>query len=535
MSANVSTAEKVVKREINYTICKNPSTGEEIGKSKLNTPDDLRNAVAKAKKVQPQWAEKSFDERKKAMLKVRDYVVENADELADIINRDNGKTRTEAMTAEILGTVMHIDYLAKNAKRLLKEKRLKPANQMLAYKSSKIVRVPLGVVGIISPWNYPFNIPFVEIVAALMAGNAVISKVATETQMIGRAIEQCIMAAELPEGLFHHLNIPGRMIGDAMLSSGIDKLFFTGSVEVGKELMRKASETLTPVSLELGGNDPMLVFPDADIFRAASGALWAGMTNCGQTCASVERIYVHKDAYQPFVDTLSEMTEALRIGQDVDYSIDISAITIARQMKKIQDQIDDAVAKGAKIYAQAKPPFGTKGNFMPAVVLTDVDHSMRVMSEETFGPVIGIMKVDDMDEAVSLANDSNLGLTTSVWSKDRKKAGTYARKIHAGAVMINDHLMSNGLPETPWGGFKESGIGRTHGELGLKEMTQSICVVQDYLIGAKRNMWWFPHEKSVYDGILGMIQFLFSKNLKKRLTGGLKLTKTFLRTFTRKD
>jgi len=535
MSRDALTAEKKLKRDKSFTICKDPSTGEEIGRSELNTPEDVKLAVAKAREAQPLWAEKSFKERKKAMMKIRDYVIENADELSEVINKDNGKTRTEAMTAEVFGTVMHIDYLAKNAKRFLKDKRLRPSNPMLAYKVSKIVRVPLGIIGIISPWNYPFTIPFVEIIMALMAGNSVMLKVATETQMTGRAIERWIQAAGLDEGLFYHLNLPGRTVGDAMLSAGVDKLFFTGSVEVGKELMKKASETLTPVSLELGGNDPMLVFPDTDVFRAASGALWAGMTNCGQTCASIERIYVHKDVYQSFVDALAEMTRKLRVGQDMDYCVDICAITTTNQMKTIQEHIDDAVTKGAKIYAQSDYPKGTKGNFMPAVILTDVNHKMRVMLEETFGPVIAVMKVDNMDEGLRLANDSKLGLTASVWSKNRKLAEKYGRRIKAGAVMINDHMMCNGLPETPWGGFKESGIGRTHGEFGLCEMTQPICLVQDYLVGAKRNMWWFPHGKSIYDRILGMIHFTYSKNPIKRLGSGLKLMKTFMRTFTRKD
>lgn len=535
MSGNVATSKKPVKEMPDYTICTNPATGEEIGKSKLDTIEDLRNAVAKAREAQPLWAAKPIKERAAAIFKIRDYITDNAEGLSDIINRDNGKTKTEAMTAEVFGTVAHIDYFAKKAKKFLKEKRLSPSNPMLAYKVSKVVRVPFGVVGIISPWNYPFTIPFVEIVMALMAGNAVISKVSTETQMVGRAIERCVQAAGLPEGLYYNFNIPGRTIGDAMLSSGIDKLWFTGSVKTGKELMEKAAKTLTPVSLELGGNDPMLVFPDADLYRAASGAVWAGMTNCGQTCASVERVYVHKDVYQPFADLLTDMVEMLRIGPDVDFSVDISAITTKSQMKTIQEHVDDAVAKGAKISAQSEPPANSKGNFTPAVVLTDVDHSMRVMSEETFGPVLAVMKVDDMDEAVRLANDSNLGLTASIWSKNRKKAGEYARRIQAGAVMINDHMMSNGLPETPWGGLKESGIGRTHGEMGFLEMTQPICVVQDYLVGAKRNMWWFPHKKSVYDGIFGMINFQYAKKITKRLAGGMNLMKLFFRTFTRKD
>ena len=211
------------------------------------------------------------------MIRVRDYIVEHAEEIAQIVSLDNGKTVTDAMVAEAFGSAMAANYFAKNTKRLLKDKGIKPALMMLAYKKSKIVRVPWGVVGIISPWNYPFTIPFVEIVMALMAGNAVVLKVATETQQVGRALEKCFSSVGLPEGLFTHVNLPGRIAGEAFLSAGIDKLFFTGSVGVGKELMAMASQTLTPLSLELGGNDPMLVCPDANLYRAATGAVWAGL------------------------------------------------------------------------------------------------------------------------------------------------------------------------------------------------------------------------------------------------------------------
>ena len=518
-----------------YVSSKNPTTGEGIGMYALHTPEDVKWAVMKAREAQEEWAELPVKERARALFKIRDYIIDNAEGLAQIIYMDNGKTRTEAMVGEVFGTVAHIDYLAKNAKRLLKDYNLKPSNLLLAYKKSKIIRVPFGVIGIISPWNYPFTIPMVEIAMALMAGNAVIVKVASETLATGKAIEMCVRAGGLPDGLFHYINLPGRVAGDAFFDAGVDKLFFTGSVGVGKYLMAKASETLTPLSLELGGNDPMLICPDVDVYRAAAGAVWAGLTNCGQTCASVERIYVHKDVYEPFVETLSEMVTSLRVGPDEDFSSDICSMTTKGQMNVVEKHIQDAVEKGAVIKARANCPEDSSGNFLPAVVLTNVNHSMQVMQDETFGPIIAVMKVDDMEEAIDLANDSNLGLTASVWSKSRKNAMAIARRIQAGVVMVNDHLMSNGLPETPWGGFKESGIGRTHGELGFAEMTQPVCLVNDYLVGAKRNMWWFPHGKNVYDGILGMMHMLYSKNILKRLVGSLKLNRLFLRTFTKKD
>ena len=518
-----------------FALSKNPTTGEDIGRYALHTPEDVREAVMEAREAQKEWAALPVKERARALFKVRDYIIDNAVGLAQIIYMDNGKTRTEAMVAEVFGAVAHIDYLAKNAKRLLKEYTLKPSNLLLAYKRSTMIRVPFGVIGIISPWNYPFTIPMVEIAMALMAGNAVVVKVASETLATGKAIDLCMKAGDLPEGLFQYVNLPGRVAGDAFFDAGVDKLFFTGSVGVGKYLMKKASETLTPLSLELGGNDPMLVCPDADVYRAASGAVWAGLTNCGQTCASVERIYVHKDVYGPFVDTLSGMVTSLRVGPDEDFSSDICAMTTKSQMEVVESHIQDAVEKGATIQARSTCPKDGSGNFLSAVMLTNVNHDMLVMQDETFGPVLAVMKVDDMEEAITLANDSYLGLTASVWSKNRKKAMAYARRIQAGVVMVNDHMMSNGLPETPWGGFKQSGIGRTHGELGFAEMTQPVCLVNDYLVGAKRNMWWFPQSKSVYDGILGMMHMLYSKNVFKRLVGMLKLNKLFLRTFTRKD
>jgi acyl-CoA reductase-like NAD-dependent aldehyde dehydrogenase len=515
-----------------FVISKSPATGKELGVSKLNTAEDVRSTVERARKVQPLWAATPIKERSRAMLRVRDYVIEHSEEIARTVSLDNGKTLTDAMLAEVFGAVMAANYLAKNSKRILKNRGIKPGLLMMAYKKSKIVRVPLGVVGIISPWNYPFTIPFVEIVMALMAGNAVVLKVATETQQVGRALEKCFYSIGLPEGIFTHVNLPGRIAGEAFLSAGIDKLFFTGSVAVGKELMRLASQSLTPLSLELGGNDPMLVCPDANLYRAASGATWAGLTNSGQTCAAVERIYVHKDIYDPFMDLLVKQVNSLRVGAD-GFNVDIGAMTTESQVKTVKEHIADALDKGAVIAAQSSCPRNSTGNFLPATLLANVDHSMLVMREETFGPVLGVMKVDSMEQAVTLANDSNLGLTASVWSKNRKYAESLARRIQAGVVMINDHLMSNGLAETPWGGFKESGLGRTHGELGMMEMTQPICIVHDYLPGVQRDMWWYPSGKGIYDGIRGLLDFLFSRNIAKRLAGSIKLTKLFMRSFTR--
>lgn len=513
------------------TVCVSPATGEVIGHSYLNSDEDIQRALEHARAVQPAWAALPVKARVDLIKPLRSYLTEHADDLAEMISRDNGKTRTDALATEVLPAALAVDYYCRKAKGFLKDQRLSPSTLLLANKAGKIVRVPYGVVGIISPWNYPLSIPFSEVIMALLAGNAVLLKVASETQMVGRTIERCLASLELPSGLFAYINVPGSRAGKAFLEAGVNKLFFTGSVLVGQKLMALAAHTLTPLVLELGGNDPMLVCPDADLRRAAAGAVWAGLQNCGQTCGGVERIYVHRSVYQPFLNELAARVQRLRVGVDTDQNVDMGAMTTAKQMREVKRQVVEATKAGAAIYARSQAPTGTKGNFMPALVLTKVDHSMDIMRLETFGPVLCVMAVDDMAQAVTLANDSNLGLTASVWTKKAKEGERLARQIKAGAVMINDHLMSHGLPETPWGGFKQSGIGRTHGAIGMAEMTQVQCLVHDRLPGVKRNIWWYPHGPSVYRGLRGMMELLYGHGLSPRLKALGRLLLLFPRVF----
>lgn len=501
------------------TICSDPATGEQIGRSALNTIEDVHQAAARARQAQPRWAALDIKERVERIRIVRDYLVTHADELAAVIARDNGKTRTDALLTEILPAALAVDYYCRKARSFLKDRRLMPGTVLTAFKSAKIVRVPFGVVGIISPWNYPFAIPFSEVIMALLAGNAVLLKMATETQMVARSLERCMAAAGLPEGLFNHLNLPGSQAGGAFLEAGIDKLFFTGSVAVGKKLMAQAAQHLTPLVLELGGNDPMLVCPDANLQRAAAGAAWAGLQNCGQTCGGVERIYVHRSVYEPFLEALAAHVKKLRVGRDTDFQVDLGAMTTARQTAAVRGQVEAALQAGAHIYAQSNVPEDAGDHFLPAMVLTDVDHTMEIMTAETFGPVVGVMAVDSMAQAVELANDSDLGLTASVWTTQAKAGRQLARQIKAGVVTLNDHLVSHGLAETPWGGFKQSGIGRTHGAIGMQEMTQPQCLVDDLLIGVKRNLWSHPNSRSYYKGLKGMLDLLYGRTLKNRLVG----------------
>ncbi len=513
----------------------NPATGEVLGHSPLHTIDDLKKMVKKAREAQKAWGALPVKKRVRYMRAIRNYLVDNSDRLSETIARDNGKLRIDAFATEVLPSAMAISYYAKHAKKFLNDIKLGTGNILFLNKRSKVARVPFGVVGIISPWNYPFTIPFSEVIMGLLSGNAVILKTATETQMVGMALREAIEAAGLPDGIFSYINLPGRIAGDAFLESGIDKLFFTGSVPVGKILMAKASETLTPVNLELGGNDAMLVCDDADISRAATGAVWAGFSNAGQSCGGVERIYVHEKVYEPFLKLLKEKVEGLRVGYDTDYNCDMGCMTTQKQAELVKTHVDDALKHGAKLYARSKTPQNDNlHNFIPAMVLTDVNHEMLVMKDETFGPVVGVMKVSDMDEAIDLANDSYLGLTGSVWCKNHKKAERIARKIKAGAVTINDHLMSHGLAETSWGGFKQSGIGRSHGELGFNEMTQPQMIVNDILPGVKKNMWWHPYNETIYKGIKGVMDVLYGRSIGRRLSGMGRLLRIFPRMFSEK-
>jgi acyl-CoA reductase-like NAD-dependent aldehyde dehydrogenase len=512
----------------------NPATGEIIGNSKIHSVDEVKEIIKNAREAQKIWEAVNINERCRLILKVRDFLVDNSDRISSVISQDNGKTILEALATEVIPTTMAVTYYSKKAKSFLKDKRLKAGNILFIYKRSKIKRIPYGVIGVISPWNYPFAIPFSEVIMGLLAGNSVILKTATETQMVGQILKEAIDYAGLPKNVFNFVNIPGRIAGDLFLESGIDKLFLTGSVSIGKYVMEKAAKTLTPVSLELGGNDAMIVCEDADPYRAAMGALWAGFQNAGQSCGGVERIYVHEKIYDEFMNILKNKIENLRINNGKNFDADMGCLKTVKQCETVKKHIDDALSKGAKIFAQSTLPNNLESeNFLPAMVLTDVNHDMLLMKDETFGPVVGVVKFKNYDEAITLANDSYLGLTGSVWSKNRKRAESIGSKIKAGVISINDHLMSHGLVETPWGGFKQSGIGRTHGELGFDEMTQPMVIVKDYLPFQRKGLWWHPYSEKLYEGLKGIIVFLYRRNLIERLSGLIKLLKIFPRVFTK--
>ncbi|AYV57918.1 succinate-semialdehyde dehydrogenase [Leptospira kmetyi] len=506
-----------------FQVAQNPATLEEIGKVPNTDLAKMPEIFKKAREAQKEWSQRKFSVRKKHLLKMRDYIVDHAEELAEIVSKDNGKSRMDALATEVLPAALAADWYAKNARHHLQPKKLPMSTFLFFNKKNELHRVPLGVVGIISPWNYPLSIPFGEIAMGLMAGNAILLKVAQATILVGQAIEKIVAAGELPEGLFYHIVGSGGAVSKSFFENKIDKIFFTGSVATGKTLMAAAASTLTPLSLELGGKDPMIVLDDADLERAANGAAWAGYQNAGQSCGGVERVYVQEKVYDKFVNLLAAKTKAIRHGADQNFEVDMGSMTTEEQLNTVKRQVDGAVKQGAKIIAQSQPTGNTKGFFYPATLMVDVNHQMELMQEENFGPVIPVMKFKTIEEAIALANDSSMALTSSVWTKNLNLGKKIARKLESGATTINDHLYTHGQSETPWGGWKESGLGRTHSGLGFDEMTQPKLVNWD-IIPSKRNIWWYPFNKTSYEAILAAMRFNFTKNPISLIVNGTKLT-----------
>jgi len=484
---------------------------------------DISLVVEKARKAQSIWEAIPYSQKAKRIKKAGKCLAEIRDEVVEIIHRENGKLATDALAAEVIPALMAIPYYVSLGRKLCKPKAISGGNILMSYKRSKMVYKPWGVIGIISPWNYPFAIPFSDVITALLAGNAVILKTASVTPGAGKIIARILEAADLPEGLFTNIEIPGKEAGPALISAGIDKLSFTGSTAVGKELTILAAERLLPVALELGGADAAIVCKDADIYRAVSGIIWAGFANAGQSCGGAQRVIVHRDIYDKFMELLKIKTEALKPGNDL--SCDLGPLINKKAKEEIRKQINDCLSQGAKIAAQSRafktPDGNTAGTldddslFAPAMVLTGVKTGMPIIDDEIFGPVISVAEFKDDKEAIELANTSPYALTGSVWSRNKKYAMKLAAEINAGSIMINDHLMSHGLAQTPWGGFGYSGTGRCHGEAGFREMQKAKVVINDIIPGARREPWWQPYSEKIYNGLSALGDLLGGSFFKK--------------------
>ena len=505
----------------------NPATGEVLGELDSAGTAEVRAAIAQARAAQPEWNARGVEKRIRILRRFQSILLARKNDVARRITQETGKPSVEALLTEVLVVLDAARFLIDNAYSILKEEILPHGNLAMKSKVGRVLREPYGVIGIISPWNYPFSIPATETLAALIAGNAVVLKPSELTPLIALELRTILLEAGVPEKAFQVL--PGDGATGADLVGGeIDKLVFTGSVATGRRIAEIAGNRLLPVLLELGGKDAMLVLEDADIDVASSGAVWGAFMNAGQTCLSVERCYVHNSLHGAFAEASSAKAKKLRVGNGLDPATEIGPLINEKQMRVVEAHVDDARQRGARVLTGGGrlPELGPA--YFAPTVLTNVDHTMRVMQEETFGPVLPIMTFSDDAEGVRLANDSNFGLAASVWTKDRAHGERIARQIKAGTVMINDAVSCFGISEAPHGGVKGSGMGRAHGRWGLEEMVRPKYIADDRLPRMKK-IWWFGYDGAFAAEMENFVDFLFAPSLRGKLRAGIRSSGSIFR------
>ncbi len=501
-----------------------PATGDAIDEVPVSTAKDVEQAVRAARNAQPAWADRSPDERLEVLERFQRSLLDDRLKIARAITREAGKPTMEALVADVLPALDMVRFIASHGKQTLDGERFRMANPLLIDRTSEVHRVPVGVVGIIAPWNYPLGIPATQAATALFAGNAVVLKPSELTPLIGAELVERLHAAGVPEDVVHLVQGAGET-GAALVDAAADALVLAGSVETGRTVARQAAEHGVSLTLELGGKDPMLVLDDANVDLAARGAVWAAFTNAGQTCAAVERAYVDTSVAERFTERVVEATEALTVGPGSDPATEVGPLIREAAVDRVTAQVEDAVEKGATVETggQALPDLGPR--FFEPTVLTDVDSSMVVMQEETFGPLLPIQVVDGVDEAVELANGTPYGLTASVWTTRPDRGDAIARRLDAGTITINDHAYTYAACETPWGGTKASGTGHTHGRWGLEDVTE-LKHVNHARPGRAASPWYYPYDDDL--GSLGDdgLEFLYGSKIE-----GAKVVPAFVRRF----
>ncbi len=498
----------------------NPATGEVLGELECASPSDVELAVTRARAAQPAWVALGLKRRIEILREFQAGLHASKSKVAAAISCEAGKPLAEALVTEVLVVLDASRFLIENAWALLRDEVVPHRNVATKLKTGRLVREPHGVIGIISPWNYPFSIPAVETLAALVAGNAVVLKPSELTPLIALELAALLHGAGVPKDVFQIIVGEGSA-GAALVQSPIDKLVFTGSVATGKRIASKAAERLLPVVLELGGKDPMLVLDDANVDVASSAAVWGAFVNAGQACLSVERCYVHRSIHEEFVAACASKAAQLRVGDGMKADTDVGPMIHARQLRIVETQVEDAKAKGARVVVGGRRMQELGPNFYAPTVMEGVTHQMRIMQEETFGPVLPIMAFDDDEEAVRLANDSEYGLAASVWTRNSERGENLARLIHAGTVMVNDVISCFGISEAPHGGVKASGTGRTHGRFGLEEMVRLKYLDIDLTPGMKK-VWWHGYGESFLRAMEGFLDMQFARATGDRVRGALR-------------
>jgi acyl-CoA reductase-like NAD-dependent aldehyde dehydrogenase len=488
----------------------NPATGEIIGTVPDVGAEELARIAASAREAQRPWEALGFEGRGEILRRAQRWLMDNSERVIETIVAETGKTYEDAQFAELLYAANAFGFWAKNAPKYLADERISSSQILVKGKKLQISYRPLGLIGVIGPWNYPLTNSFGDCIPALAAGNAVILKPSPFTPFTSMLMAEGMLECGLPERVLQVVT-GGAQTGEALIEH-VDMVMFTGSTRTGRKVAQAAARRLIPCSLELGGKDPLIVLADADIERAANVAAYYSMQNAGQTCISIERAYVEAPVYDEFVRRVVEKVSALRVGKPQGPgSVEIGAITFPPQLELIREHVQDAIAKGARALTGGKERAEAGGRFYEPTVLVDVDHTMKVMREETFGPVLPIMKVRDAEEAIHLANESPYGLGASVFTRDAKRGEQIARRIDAGAVDVNDALINYTVLELPMGGHKSSGLGQRHGPGGIRK----YCAVQSRVVTArlapKRELHMFPYKASTSRLLGRLFKFLYGR------------------------
>jgi succinate-semialdehyde dehydrogenase/glutarate-semialdehyde dehydrogenase len=513
----------------------NPATGELVGSVDTIEPDDVQGVVDDVAEVQPFWAQLTLADRARYLRKAADVLVDDVDEVAELLTREQGKPITESYTMEVVPSIDVLRWCARAGQKILADEPVRMGQALFLTKQAKFTYQPMGVVGVIAPWNYPWSIPFDEVAMALMAGNGVVLKPASLTPLLGERIRETFEKGGLPEGLVRVVH-GGGVIGAALCESSARKIFFTGSVDVGRKVGELCAQQLKGSVLELGGKDPQIVCTDADLPNAISGCVWGGFANAGQTCSGIERTYVVKDVADRFIDGVVRRASDLTVGDPMEWETEIGPMVSEDQFGVVQGLVDDALENGAeRASGGPREVPGFTGKFIAPTVLAGVEDDMRIMSEEIFGPVVPIIVVDSEEEAMARANDSNFGLGASIWTKDRAKGERMAKRVESGMVWINDHSYTHAACQCSWGGVKDSGLGRSHSKFGFYECVDVKLVAWEP--GRTRDFWWQPYDQTLGEAVRATAKLLYGRNgqrVRALREGGIPLLRVTARTL-RKD